>query len=99
MRLAEQRVLEQAEVHLPPERVNEIQSAAGSGLFVAGRYPSSGWEPIVGFIPDNDFHYEVVIGIAVEPGEPSNLFAKALISRDGEEDACFIQWNPPKNGA
>src|SRR5438128_2721774 len=99
MRLAEQSVYEQAENNLLPERLNEMRSAAGSLLFVAGRYPSPGWQEIVGFVPDNDFHYEVTVGIAVEPGEPPNLLAKVLVSRDIEEDLCFIHWNPPHNGA
>lgn len=99
MRLAEQRVYEKAEQHLVPERLNEMKSAAGTNLFVAGRYPSPSWEGVVGFAPDKDFHYEVMVGIAVEPGESPNLFANVLISRDVEEDFCFIHWNPPQNDA
>ena len=99
IRLAEQRVYEQAENHLSPERLTEMKSAAGSTLFVAGHYPSPGWEAVAGIVPDKDFHYEVVIGIGTEPGQPANLFARVLISRDSEEDLCLIQWNPSKAAA
>lgn len=98
MRMAETRVYDQAENSLSPERLAEMRLAAGSSLFVAGRYPSEGWEPIVGFVPDNDFHYEVTVGIAVDPGDHPNILAKVLISRDIEEDLCVIRWNPTQNG-
>ncbi|STQ91127.1 DUF440 family protein [Iodobacter fluviatilis] len=98
MRMAETRVYDQAENSLSTERLAEMKLATGSSLFVAGRYPSDGWEPIVGFLPDNDFHYEVTVGIAVASGEHPNLLAKVLISRDIEEDLCVIRWNPTQNG-
>lgn len=98
MRLAEQQIYEQAENQLTSNRLNEMKAAAGSSLFVAGCYPSAGWEQVAGFVPDKDFHYEVVVGIAVEPSMPANLIAKALVSRDVEEPFCLIQWNPPHHG-
>ncbi len=94
IRRAEQRVHEQAASNLSPERKAEMDAAIGSALFVAGRYPSPHWSALVGFVPDNDFHYEVMVGIAVDPTEKPNLLAKVLISRDAEEDYCFIHWNP-----
>ncbi|MGW8391384.1 DUF440 family protein [Pseudoduganella sp. HUAS MS19] len=93
-RLAEQHVYEQAENALSPERFTEMRDAAGSSLFVAGNFPSQNWEKIAGFAPDNEFHYEVTIGIGVDPGEPPNILAKVLISRDVEEDFCLIQGAP-----
>lgn len=99
MRLAEQQVYEQAETALASDRLAEMRAAAGSNLFVAGHYPLSDWEKIAGFVPDQDFHYEVTIGIAVDPGEAPNLFATVLISRDMDEDLCLIRWNPSQNGA
>ena len=94
IRLAEQRVHEQAKSNLSPERLAEVGAAVGSTLFVAGRYPSPHWSSLVGFVPDNDFHYEVAVGIAVDPPNKPNLVAKVLISRDTEDDYCFVVWNP-----
>jgi hypothetical protein len=94
MRLAEQRVSEQAAAGLPAQRLAEMTAAANSQLFVAGRYPAADWESVVGFAPDQDFHYEVTVGIAVDHGERPNILAKVLISRDAAEDFCFIRWYP-----
>lgn len=97
MRLAEQRVSEQAAVGLLPQRLGEMRAEAGAHLFVAGRYPAPDWESFVGFTPDHDFHYEVTVGIAVDHGEPPNILARALISRDAAEDFCFIRWYPSRD--
>ena len=97
--MAEHQIYELAESNLSPARFAEMRLAAGSSLFVAGKHPSAGWEELVGFVPENDFHYEVTVGIAVEPRAKPNLIARALISRDAEEEYCFIQWEPSQNGA
>ena len=94
MRKAETKFYENAQNNLSPERYSQMQDEQGLGLFVAGNYPSPEWEKYVGFVPENAWHYEVNIGIAKEPGESSDLFAKILISRDGEEDYCHIIWEP-----
>lgn len=97
MRLAEQRVSEQAAAGLPSQRLLEMAAAAGSHLFIAGRYPAADWESVVGFAPDQDFHYEVTVGISVDHGEPPNVLAKILISRDTAENFCFIRWYPSRD--
>lgn len=93
MRMAEGLFYEEANVRLSADRLAEMESAAGAAFYVAGRYPASDWESMVGFVPSADFHYEVIWGIAVEPHERPNIIARALVSRDGDEDFCFIHWH------
>lgn len=92
--IAEQAISDQAEVNLSPQRFEELRSAAGNLLFVAGNYPGPEWEAVVGFVPAQELYYQVIVGIAVDPGQPINLFAQALISRDVSAPFCHIVWEP-----
>lgn len=94
MRRAEERVYAEASANLSATRIQELKAAFGSSAFVAGNYPDAKWEPVVGFQPDREFHYQVTVGIAVDPGQPLNLIARAFVSRDPEEELCVIVWNP-----
>ncbi|WP_457425700.1 DUF440 family protein [Roseateles sp. P5_E7] len=95
MRMAEKRVLEDAQSHLSADRLQDMLAASREGLlFTSGRYPDPDWREVCGFEIDQQFHYEVIVGVAVEPTEPHNLFAKVLISRDADDDVCFIVWDP-----
>jgi uncharacterized protein YciU (UPF0263 family) len=96
MQLAEQRVYAQAPQALSPERLREMEEAGGRTLFVAGNYPGAEWQQAMGFEPDLKRHYQVTIGIAVDPGPgvSPNLLARAFVSRDPSEDLCHIVWNP-----
>lgn len=97
MRMVEKRVHEEAKDRLPADRLAEMESAAGSSLYLAGRYPAADWESSVGFAPSEDFHYEVIVGIAVDPPERPNIIARALVSRDADEDFCFIHWHSARS--
>lgn len=94
MRMAEQAIHSHAEAKLSPERFQEMKAAEGTYLFVSGMYPGSEWTDVVGFVPDPVLFYQVTVGIAVDPGEPENVFATALISRDISSDFCHIIWEP-----
>lgn len=94
MRVAEQRIYALAPLKLSPLRYRELQAVSGRSLFVSGNYPMADWESLAGFVPDHDFHYEVTVGIATPEGEKNNLLARALISRDADEDYCHIVWEP-----
>src|SRR4051812_26788124 len=94
IQMAEQRIYAEAPQGLSPARLREMEGAAGSALFVAGNYPGVEWRKTVGFEPDSKRHYQVTIGIAVEPGFPPNLVARAFVSRDPSDDLCHIIWNP-----
>ncbi len=94
MRIAEKKIYDLAEKNLSSDRFLELQSAFRKGAFVGGFFPSPDWKNLVNFTPDNEYFYEVFVGIAVERGKTPNIFARALISRDGEEDYCHIIWEP-----
>ena len=94
--LAEQRIYAQAPQALAPERLREMEEAKGRTLFVAGNYPGAEWHQTMGSEPDLKRHYQVTIGIAVNPGPGAapNILARAFISRDPAEELCHIVWNP-----
>jgi uncharacterized protein YciU (UPF0263 family) len=94
MRLAEQRIYDQAPQALTPARLREMEEAAGRLLFVAGNYPGAEWREAMGSEPDEKRHYQVTIGIAVDRGAPPNLVARAFVSRDPNDEFCHIVWNP-----
>ncbi len=92
--IAEQSIYDQAEVNLSPQRFEELKAAAGNLLFVAGNYAGPEWEAVVGFVPTQELYYQVTVGIAADQGQPINLFAQALISRDVSAPFCHIAWEP-----
>lgn len=94
MKAAETSIFSKAEACLSPSRYGELEAAKGGALFVAGNYPGPDWEQVVGFAPDQQMFYQVTVGIAVDPGQDANIFAKALISRDASSDFCHIVWEP-----
>lgn len=53
MRLAETALYRKAEVSLSPPRYEELNATKGGALFIAGNYPESDCESLVGFLPDN----------------------------------------------
>lgn len=92
--LAERQIYAQAPQALSPARLREMAEATGRTLFVAGNYPGTEWREVVGSEPDPKRHYQVTVGIAVDPGTPPNLVARAFVSRDPAEEFCHIIWNP-----
>jgi len=94
MLMAERAIHELASQNLAPLRLAQMDAAIGTGLFTAGNYPASDWERLVGFIPDRDLYYQVMVGIAADPPQPPDIFAKALIGRDTSADFCHIVWEP-----
>ncbi|MCZ8393595.1 DUF440 family protein [Achromobacter xylosoxidans] len=96
MHLAEAAIYNKAEAFLSASRYEELKTAKGDALFLAGNYPGPDWESLVGFVPDQKMFYQVTVGIAVDPGQEANILAKALISRDAASDFCYIVWDSPK---
>lgn len=90
MLLIEQLFIEQIEEHLNAVEVVDFRARG----YVAGNYPPASWEKFVGFVPDNDFHYQVTIGLAVESGEKPQVLALALIDRDKESKFRHLIWKP-----
>lgn len=97
MRLAETAIYNKAEAFLSPSRCEELNTAKGGALFVAGNYPGPDWESRVGFVPDQKMFYQVTVGIAVDAGQDANILAKALISRNASSDFCYIVWHSPSS--
>ena len=77
--------------NLTPE---EIEEFATNGMLTGGTV-GPGWEPIVGFTPDDHWYYELEIyKPSAEKPYISKSFARMLVPRDRTLEAVSFIWRP-----
>ncbi|WP_431688162.1 DUF440 family protein [Hahella sp. NBU794] len=80
--------------HLSESDIEKWNNESGARGFVAHNAPDSSWESVVGFVPDAVFYSQVTIGLAVDPGEQPEIFAKVLICREKSHEFTYFVWRP-----
>jgi uncharacterized protein YciU (UPF0263 family) len=77
--------------NLTPEEITEVGS---SGLLTGGTV-GTGWEQIVGFIPDDHLYYELQIyKPSAEKPHIEKSFARMLVPRDRSLEVVSFMWRP-----
>ncbi|WP_444911662.1 DUF440 family protein [Microbulbifer sp. PAAF003] len=94
--LAHEKFHEIASDHLSKQDIETWNRESDSRGFVAHNAPDDSWEPIIGFVPDPTFYSQVTIGLAVDPGEQPEVFAKVLICREKSNEFTKFVWRPKK---
>ena len=92
--IVEQKFKDAASDNLSESDIERFNSESGVRGYVAHNYPSDMWEPLVGFAPDRVFYSEVTIGLAVDPPQPPDIYAKILACREKDHEFFHFVWKP-----
>ena len=90
--LAHQKFRDLASENLSEEDIDIYNSESGSRGYVAQHSPKDDWSSIVGFTPDDVFYSEITIGLAVDPGESPDIYARILACKEKDHEFFHFIW-------
>lgn len=90
-KIAQEHFKATAKDNFSAELIKELES---DGIRTAG-LPSSQWQNILGYVPDETMHYEFVL-YKPSAGSPflERVYASILVIRDRSSEFCKIVWLP-----